>query len=298
MSGATNPRVSVLMTIYNAAPYLRRTLDSLSAQTFGDWELVAVENGSRDASPRVLSDWGDERLRAVELPQNIGRTAALRLGLERARGQYVAVLDADDLSSPERLRREVEFLDSHEDVVLVGAWADFIDSQDRVVDHYHPPATHEELIDAFGGENPIVHSSAMYRTAVAREVGGYPEDLRHAQDQGLWLRLLKRGRMAVLPEVLCLYRKAPGGMTQSGHYRVDNAIERVQLLRDIRAELPLTPAARARNRQELAIARARYAWSLMNEGRLLRAIGVGISALVADPVALINNRVSRGFLSR
>jgi len=298
VSGAMNPRVSVLMTIYNAAPYLRRTLDSLSAQTFGDWELVAVENGSRDASPRILSDWGEARLRAVELPENIGRTAALRLGLERARGQYVAVLDADDLCLPERLQREVEFLDAHEDMVLVGAWTDLIDSNDAVVDHYRPPATHEALIDILAGENPIVHSSAMYRREVALEMGGYPRELAHSQDMGLWLRLLRCGRMAVLQQTLCQYRVAPAGMTQSRHYRVDAARDHIQLFRTVRAELPLGPAARVRNREELALARARYAWSLAKNGRPLRAIGAGISAVVADPLALLNNRVSREFLSR
>jgi GT2 family glycosyltransferase len=298
VTGAATPRVSVLMTIYNAAPYLRRTLDSLSAQTFGNWELVAVENGSRDASPRILADWNDARLRAVELPENIGRTAALRLGLERARGQYVAVLDADDLCLPERLRLEVEFLDAHQDAVLVGAWTDLIDSKDTVIDHYRPPATHEALIDTLAGENPIVHSSAMYRREVALEVGGYPQELAHSQDMGLWLRLLKRGRMAVLQQTLCQYRVAPAGMTQSRHYRVDAALDHIQLFRTVRAELPLGPAARVRNREELALARARYAWSLAKNGRVLRAIGVGIGALLADPAALINNRVSREFLSR
>jgi hypothetical protein len=286
------------MTIYNAAPYLRRTLDTLSAQIFGDWELVAVENGSRDASPRILSEWGDARQRAIELPENIGRTAALRLGLERARGQYVAVLDADDLCSPERLQREVEFLDAHDDVVLVGAWTDLIDSNDQVIDSYRPPATHEALIDTFAGENPIVHSSAMYRREVALEVGGYPPELAHSQDMGLWLRLLRRGRMAVLQQTLCQYRIAPAGMTQSRRYRVDAALDHIQLFRTVRAELPLAPAARVRNREELALARARYAWSLARNGRVFRAIGVGIGTLFADPAALVNNRVSREFLSR
>jgi GT2 family glycosyltransferase len=297
-SGATTPRVSVLMTIFNAARFLRRTLDSLSAQTFGDWELVAVENGSRDESPNILAAWGDSRLRAIDLAENIGRTPALQLGLQRARGKYVAVLDADDLSHPERLRREVEFLDANDGVTLVGTWTDLIDSDDKVVDHYRPPATHEELIDVLAGENPIVHSSAMYRRDVALDVGGYPKGLAHSQDMGLWLRLLKRGRLAVLQQSLCQYRIAPAGMTQSRRYRIDAALDHIQLFRTVRAELPLGPAARVRNREELALARARYAWSLAMNGRVFRAIGACVGAVVRDPVALFNNRVSREFLSR
>ena len=298
MTGSAVPRVSVLMTIYNAAPFLRRTLDTLSAQTFGDWELVAVENGSRDDSRRILSEWGDPRLRAIELPENIGRTPALRLGLEHARGEYVAVLDADDLCLPDRLQREVEYLDAHRDVVLVGTWTDCVDAQDRVVDHYRPPSSHDALMDVFASTNPIVHSAAMYRTQVAREVGGYPPELAHSQDFGLWVRMLKRGRVAVIEETLCLFRIAPGSMTQSQRYRVDAALDHLRLLRVIREELPLTRAARLRNREELAVARARYAWSLAKNGRLARAIGVGLGAVLADPAALLNNRVSREFLSR
>jgi hypothetical protein len=115
---------------------------------------------------------------------------------------------------------------------------------------------------------------------------------------GLWLRLLRRGRLGVLPQTLCLYRVAPAGMTQSRRYRVDAALDHIRLFRTVRSELPLAPAARVRNREALALARARYAWSLAKNGRVFRALGAAIGALVADPVALLNNRVSREFLSR
>lgn len=288
------------MTIYNAAPWLQRTLDSLFAQTFRDFELVAVENGSTDGSRAILEACGDPRLRLLALPQNIGRTPALRHGFERARGEYLAVLDADDLNGPERLRREVEFLDAHPDVVLVGTWTDFIDAGDRVVGQYRPPADSAELIDVFGGENPIVHSSCMYRAADAAAVGGYPEDLPHSQDLGLWLKLLRRGKAAIIAEPLCQFRviTGGGGMTQSRRNRIDVARDQLKLLRTVRETLPLSRTGRRRNREELAISRARYAWALAQQRQFGRAFVAGAGALFADPLALLNNRVTRAAWQR
>ena len=107
------PRVSVLMTIYNAEPYLKEAIDSIVAQTFGEWELIAIENGSSDGSRAILDSYQDERIRCFCLPENIGRTPALRYAFEQAGGEYIAVLDADDVSHPERFKKQVEYLDQH-----------------------------------------------------------------------------------------------------------------------------------------------------------------------------------------
>src|SRR3990172_57674 len=140
----TMPMVSVLMTIYNAEPYLRAAIDSLISQTFPDWELIAVENGSTDKSMSVLKDYSDHRVRVFPLEKNIGRTPALRLAFEQARGDYIAVLDADDISAPDRFARQVEFLDQHTDVALVASWAQQIDEHGKVFDVFEPPANQEE----------------------------------------------------------------------------------------------------------------------------------------------------------
>jgi hypothetical protein len=298
MSTAAAPRVSVLMTIYDAEPFLERTLASLLAQTFADWELIAVENGSRDASPAVLAACRDPRVRPFVLPANIGRTPALRHAFDQARGDLIAVLDADDISLPARLERQVEYMDSHPEVVLLGTWAEFIDAQDRPVDRYCPPGDPARVLDTFGSENPIVHSSAMYRAAPARAAGGYPPELPHSQDLGLWLRLIKLGKVAVLEECLCRFRVQSGGMSSSRKHRIDVARDQLALLREVRAQLPLGAAARERNREALAIARARYAWSLAQHGRYGSAVLEAGRALVADPVALVRNRITRKVFAR
>ena len=138
-----NPKVSVIMTIYNAGPYLKEAIDSIVAQTFDDWELIAIENGSLDESPAILTGYKDGRIRVFALPKNIGRTPALRYALQQAQGEYIAVLDADDVSHPERLKKQAAYLDQHLEVGLVGSWAEQINERNKVSGEYRPSAEAE-----------------------------------------------------------------------------------------------------------------------------------------------------------
>jgi glycosyltransferase involved in cell wall biosynthesis len=292
------PRVSVLMTIYNAVPYLSRSLDSLLRQSFGDWELIAVENGSRDDSAAVLASYDDQRIRAFFLPANIGRTPALRCAFRQARGEYIAVLDADDVAQPERLRRQVEHLDGHPEVVLLGTWADYIDADNRVIGAWTPPTEAAALLTSMASENPIVHSSAMYRAAIAREVGGYPEDRPYSQDHGLWLKLLALGGPAMLTEHLTQFRILPSSMTRSRKQQVEVARDLLQAWVEAGQRLKLGDEGRRRNREEVAIARVRYAAALTRSRRLSEGVRMAWQALVTDPISLVNNRITRDLFWR
>ncbi|MDE2223595.1 MAG: glycosyltransferase family 2 protein, partial [Candidatus Omnitrophica bacterium] len=133
------PRVSVLMTIYNAAPFLQESIDSLLTQSFQNWELIAVENGSTDTSAEILAGYKDPRIRVFHFSQNMGRTLALIQALGQSRGEYVAILDADDVAHPLRFARQVEFLDNDPETVLVGSWVQHIDEKGRVFKTWEPP---------------------------------------------------------------------------------------------------------------------------------------------------------------
>jgi hypothetical protein len=296
-SGIT-PRVSVLMTIYNAGPYLRRSIDSLLRQSFGDWELIAVENGSSDDSASILASYEDRRIGAFFLRANIGRTPALRYAFRQARGEYIAVLDADDVAQPERLRRQVEHLDVHPEVVLLGTWADHIDANNTIIGAWTPPTDAAALLTSMAGENPIVHSSAMYRAAAAREVGGYPEDRPYSQDYGLWLKLLARGTPGMLPERLTQFRILSSSMTRSRKHEVDVAWDLLQVMIEAGDGLKLGDDGRRRNREEVAIARLRYAAALARSRRLTEGMWTAWRALITDPISLVNNRITRGLFWR
>jgi hypothetical protein len=290
-------RVSVLMTVYNAAPYLARSIDSLLQQSFADWELVVVENGSTDGSAGILGGYSDPRLRVLPLTANIGRTPALRLAFENGRGEYTAVLDADDTCDPQRLQKQVAHLDAHPDVVLLGSWTHYIDADDRVIGEWAPQGDPAALRTLMASGNPIVHSSAMYRAAAARSAGGYPPEAAFGQDLALWLNLLAFGEPAVLPEYLARFRILPESMTRAGIYRVDAARDKLALLLKARARLQPTGEGRRRNREELAIARIRYALALARSGQALKGARAAASALCRDPVYVLNNRITRGLLT-
>ncbi|MEI8011087.1 MAG: glycosyltransferase family 2 protein [Candidatus Omnitrophota bacterium] len=225
------PRVSVLMTIYNTASFLRQSIESLLAQSFTDWELIALENGSTDDSPSILLSYADPRIRVFSFSKNIGRTPGLRHAFDQARGEYIAVLDADDVSRYDRLTRQVAFLDAHPETVLVGAWAEHMDEQGRVFDRWEPPADPGKLLDIIARRNPIVHSSAMYRRSQALCAGGYPLAYTYAQDFALILALARQGQVTVIPEHLCRLRVFPGSMTRSGEYYLTFLREELALLK-------------------------------------------------------------------
>jgi hypothetical protein len=290
------PCVSVLMTIYDAGPYLRMSLESLIAQNFQAWELIAVENGSRDGSAAILASYADDpRIRAFFLKTNIGRTPALRYAFAQARGKYIAVLDADDKAHPQRLQKQVQHLESHPETVLLGTWVDYINSGDAVIGELTPPTQADALLKIMAAENPIVHSSAMYRAATALAVGGYPEDRPYAQDYGLWLRLVSRGKAAVLPERLAQFRILPSSMTRSRMRQVEVTRDLLHSTLDAGRMLNLCEEGRRLNREAIAIARLRYAVALARNRRISDGLLAVYQALIQDPISMVNNRVTRGF---
>lgn len=291
-----SPRVSVLMTVYNGAPWLREAIDSVVSQTYRDWELIVIENGSSDASPTILGSYTDPRIRVIPVRVNMGRTPALRDAFARARGEYIAVLDADDIAEPTRFAKQAVFLDAHREVSVVGSWTLRIDAEGRQIARWAPPLDPAQLQDQLGFRNPIVHSAAMYRAGLAREVGGYPTDYPYAQDCALWLRLAERGQIAMIGEYLSSHRTVAGGMTRSKASQVMVARDNLSLLEYAALHLPLSPPARRQNQEERTIAACRYAIALMRTQRVGTGIKVLLGAITDNPSGMIWNRVYRSSL--
>lgn len=290
------PRVSVLMTVYNGAQWLREAIDSVVHQTYGDWELIAIENGSSDESPAILASYPDARIRVISMRGNIGRTPALRHAFDVARGEYIAVLDADDVAERTRLAKQVEFLDAHPRISLVGTWALRIDGAGREVARWAPATDSQRLQDELGFANPIVHSAAMYRAAVARDVGGYPPEYPYAQDAALWLRLAERGPVAMIGEYLSSHRTTPGGMTRSKESSVIVSRDNLSVLEYAACHLPLSSYARRRNREERTVAGCRYAIALMRTQRMGAGLRMILRTAAHNPAGMVWNRVYRAAL--
>ena len=201
------PHVSVVMPARNGARWLGEAVESVISQSFPDWELLAIDDGSTDDTPRLLTGFAgrDSRIRVIRQDAS-GLVAALNRGLAAARGSLLARLDADDRAAPTRLQRQVQYLASHSDVGLLGSWAQEIDDQGRMLGQRKPETRPDELSRLLLRSNPLVHSSVMLRTGLARSLGGYRAAFRAAEDYDLWLRIAEVAKPANLPEMLVQYR--------------------------------------------------------------------------------------------
>jgi hypothetical protein len=213
-----DPRVSVVMPVHNGMPYLPAATDSILAQTFRDFELVVVNDGSTDATAEVLSAYAaqDARIRVLTNPENRGIVAALNLGLDASRGEFVARMDADDIASPDRLLRQVAFLDGHADHVLVGSSSSLIDATGKVTfrDVYWRQVEYWEMEWIGHFFTVMLHPTAMFRASPVRRHGlRYDERCRNAEDMDFFLRLLYLGKGMVLREPLLQVRRLKSGVT-------------------------------------------------------------------------------------
>ncbi|MCC6512112.1 MAG: glycosyltransferase [Pirellulaceae bacterium] len=202
------PRVSILMPIYNAQRYLSAALESMVAQSFTDWEMICIDDGSSDGSSDILRRWAlkDQRLRVIS-QENQGIARTLNHGLTLARAPLVARMDADDISMPERLAIQVAFLDQHADHVAVGGSILKIDDESDRLGVDHLPAEHSAIEQALlRRQTGMFHPTVLMRKRIVQAVGGYRRQHEPADDHDLWLRLAQRGRLANLQEVVLCYR--------------------------------------------------------------------------------------------
>src|ERR1051325_6328838 len=177
------------MAVYNGEKYLREAVDSILGQTFGDFEFIIVDDGSTDRTREILDSYGDERIRVVRNPSNLGLISSLNRGVEHCRGEYVARMDCDDRSLPERLSKQVAFMDSHADVAAGGTWVTHMDAEGRVIGPTHTPVGARMARD-FWRPPPLIHPTAIMRRAHIERLR-YDADALKAEDYDLWLRLVK-----------------------------------------------------------------------------------------------------------
>jgi len=201
------PAISVVMPVRNGETFLREAIDSVLEQPFADLELVVVDDGSTDSTPSILAGYAsrDSRLR-VHHEEGDNLAIALNRGFRLCRAPLVARLDADDLCVRGRLQAQVEFMTDHPEVVLLGGQAVLVNEKGEDFATARYPLEDRELRDALQTGNPFVHSAVAISRRAFEAVGGYRENLPHAEDLDLWLRLSEQGKLANLPEPVVKYR--------------------------------------------------------------------------------------------
>jgi glycosyltransferase involved in cell wall biosynthesis len=201
-----NPEVSVVMSVYNDAANLPRTLRSVLTQESCDFEFIAIDDGSSDSSGQILDEWAktDARLRVIH-QENTGLTRALMRGCSEARGRFIARQDAGDISLPGRLSDQANFLRQDSSLAFVGCGFDVVGpGRERLTDFFTAQRSAEEgLKDREGRVVPFPHhGTVMFRTAAYVEAGGYRAEFYFAQDIDLWSRLIEQGGWGYAPRVL------------------------------------------------------------------------------------------------
>jgi glycosyltransferase involved in cell wall biosynthesis/radical SAM superfamily enzyme YgiQ (UPF0313 family) len=209
------PKVSVLLCVHNGERFIRAALASIYGQTYQDFEVVIVDDGSTDGTPEILRQMKDSRTVIYRNAENQGLTKSLNTGLRLCRGAYVARMDADDLSHPRRLEKQAPFLDGNPDCCVVGSWCHWLDAEGRVTGSWEPPTEAKAVRHRLLVRNCLAHGSILIRRAVLEQAGGYDEAYPYAQDYDLWLRLSESGQIRNLGEHLYSVRCWEGAISQS-----------------------------------------------------------------------------------
>lgn len=197
------PKVSILLPTHQSGAHLHETLDSIKAQTYQDYELLAVDDASTDQTIEILQGYPELRIQIIQ-GRNCGLADALNLGIKCAQGEYIARIDADDLMVPERLEKQVHFLDRHHEVIVCGGWQQYFGLSTFL---HAPPASAEQCRANLLFRCDLCHSTLMLRKSSLIEHNLFYNPAFAAEDFELWTRVLNVGDIANLPEVLGYYRE-------------------------------------------------------------------------------------------
>ena len=202
------PLVSVVMSVFNVERFLHEAVLSILDQSLPDFEFIIIDDGSTDGSGKILdaSQNNDSRV-VVYHQENKGLIFSLNRGCALARGKYIARMDADDVATKNRLRWQVDFMESHRDVGVLGGAIEWIDATGKSLLRCRLPITDRDIKSAlYRGDCPFSHPTVLMRKEVLDSVAGYRKSMVHAEDYDLWLRIADRYQLANLEEVVLKYR--------------------------------------------------------------------------------------------
>lgn len=199
------PKITVLLPVYNAAKHIENAVKSILNQTFKDFELLIINDGSIDKSVEIIKTFKDKRIQLIHNPANLGLIKTLNKGIDLTKGKYIARMDADDIAMPNRLEKQVAFLENNSEYALVGTQANFIFG-DKLSNTLFSMETNSEILPVLSLFScPFIHPSVMIKTAILKEFY-YHEGFTAAEDYELWTRILKKYPCANLSESMLQYR--------------------------------------------------------------------------------------------
>lgn len=298
-----NPLVSIVMPVYNGARYLRSAIECILNQTFTDFEFVIVNDGSTDNSAEIIKSYSDPRIKLIEKEKNSGIVETLNQGIRAARGSLIARMDADDISLPERIKKQVNFLREHPEVGVLGTTMQLLNENGSLSDVDAVVTEDEDIRKALLVANMLVHGSVVVRRDILEKIGLYNKSAHHVEDYDLWTRASEHTKIANLPEVLYQWRINTQGLSHL-NTKVQSATEKQvrdlvwdRVVRNNKLPQPSIKNALVRKKfylsrsdrfkkkriRVLASVSAKYARSLWFFGRRKLALYEFVSAVIAYP---------------
>ena len=232
-----SPKVTVLMSVYNGEKYLREAIGSILNQTFTDFEFIIIDDGSTDRTRNILTEYADQDQRIVQVrnQENIGLTQSLNKGIKLARGIYIARQDADDISDRQRLKRQINYMQKHPEVGLLGTAYHLIDENGKYICTNYPETNDTAIRWRMLFRNAFIHTSIMIRREfLTQKCLSYSENLPCSQDMGLWVQLMEYTQVANLKEPLVSLRRHDNSISTiqfEEQERIATEISSKQLLR-------------------------------------------------------------------
>jgi glycosyltransferase involved in cell wall biosynthesis len=208
------PKITVLMSVFNSEDFLPAAVESILGQSYGDFEFLIIDDGSDQPIDHIIRTYKDNRIVLIS-QENMGLTRALNKGLRLARGAFVARMDADDMSTPDRLKVQIAAFDEAPDLDLVGSFFDVVDAAGQLIERKELITDPVYRLWRLQFHNNYGHGTVMFRMKAVLKAGLYHEGLRYAQDYDLWSRLSRKNNTRIVPEVLYRYRMIEQGQQAS-----------------------------------------------------------------------------------
>lgn len=224
----TNPAISIIIPTYNRAAFIGEAIDSVLRQTFGDFELIVINDGSTDETEEIVGRFEDNRLTFIQ-QENAGRSAARNRAIAMARGKYIAFLDSDDTYLRDKLERQVNFMEAHPEIGMIYTSAKCIDAEGRILtNHVYVASVSGQIYRQVAFFRPVTITlpTVMLRREVLDNVGGFDEKMERFEDTDLWRRISKRYQVGALNYPTCLLRTHDDNTLRTQNpLKITNAIE-------------------------------------------------------------------------
>jgi glycosyltransferase involved in cell wall biosynthesis len=289
------PVVSVLLCVFNAEDYLDEAIESIIQQTFSDFEFIILDDGSKDDSLKIIQKYAakDSRIRVISR-ENRGIPYSRNELLAASRGEYVAVMDADDIALPNRFNLQVQYLNNHPETLGLGGGYHMIDGKGRHLTTFTLPETNDEIQNMMlVGHTAILHPTAMFRRSAIMEIGGYDTSFAQAQDLDVWLKLGENGQIANMNEPVLKYRlhgnsiSEKNGLKQreNGKRACETAWKRRGISVKYEADSAWRPTAGKDSRHGFMLL---YGWWAWNSRQRWTAIIYGLKAIQIKPFSKLS----------